>query len=104
VPFISRRIRWFEKFSQPRLAGLFAQRWFVRILGLVIIVFATGAALAPPFSGLDTLPALGVVVICLAIILEDVLVLVIGLVIGTGGILLIITIGAAIAHFLRNRF
>jgi len=104
VPFIGRRIRWFERFSQPRLAGLFAQRWFVRILGLVIIVFTIGALLAPPFSGLDTLPALGVVVICLAIILEDILVLVIGFVIGTGGILLIITIGAAIAHFLRDRF
>jgi hypothetical protein len=104
VPFISRRIRWFEKFSEPRLAGLFNQRWFIRILGLVIIAFTIGAFLAPPFSGLDTLPALGVVIICLAIILEDVLVLAVGGAVGAGGIALILTIGAAIAHFLRNLF
>jgi len=102
VPFISRRIRWFERFSKPRLAGLFDQRWFIRVLGLVIIVFTLGAAVAPPFSGLDTLPALGVVIICLSIILGDVLVLGVGALIGTGGVLLIITIGAAIAHFLRD--
>ncbi len=104
VPFISRRIRWFEKYSRPRMAGLFSRRWFIRVTGLVIIVFTIGAVIAPPFSGLDTLPALGVVVICLAIILEDVLVLVAGSVIGAGGIALILTIGAAIAHFLRDRF
>lgn len=104
IPFVIRRVRWFEKFSRPRFAGLFDQRWFIRVLGLVIIVFTTGALLAPPFSGLDTLPALGVVVICLAIILEDVIVLGVGVVIGTGGIVLIVTIGAAIAHFLSDRF
>ncbi len=104
VPFVIRRIRWFEKFSRPRFPGLFRRRWFLRLIGLVIIAFTAGAAIAPPFSGLDTLPALGVVAISLAIILEDVVVLGAGLVIGTGGILLIVTIGAAIAHFLRDRF
>src|SRR5712672_615512 len=39
VPFIIRRVRWFEKFTRPRLAGLFRQRWFMRVLGLVIITF-----------------------------------------------------------------
>jgi hypothetical protein len=102
VPFISRRIRWFERFSHPRLAGLFNQRWFTRLLGLVIVAFTIGAAVAPPFSGLDTLPALGVVVICLAIILEDAVVLAIGSAIGLGGIALIVTIGAALAHFVRG--
>ena len=104
VPFIIRRVRWFEKRSSPRLARLFQHRWFMRILGLVIIALTLGALLAPPFSGLDTLPALGVVTICLAIILEDVVVLLAGLVIGTGGIVLIVTIGAALAHFLRGLF
>jgi len=104
VPFISRRIRWFEKYSAPRLAGLFDQRWFIRIIGLVILVFTLGAILAPPFSGLDTLPALGIVIICLAIVLGDILMFVIGAVIGAGGIALILTVGAAIAHFLRNLF
>jgi hypothetical protein len=104
VPFIIRRVRTFERVSHPRLAGLFGQRWFIRVLGLVIILLTIGAALAPPFSGLDTLPALGVVVISLGIILEDAVVLAIGALIGTGGIVLIVTIGAALAHFIRDRF
>jgi hypothetical protein len=104
VPFIVRRVRWFEKFTRPRIAWLFRQRWFIRVLGLVIITFTAGAAVAPPFSGLDTLPALGVVTISLAIILEDAVVLAIGALIGTGGIVLIVTIGAAIARAIRSRF
>ena len=104
IPFVIRRVRWFERFSRPRAARLFQQRWFLRVLGLVIVAFTLGALLAPPFSGLDTLPALGVVVICLAIILEDIVVLLIGLVIGTGGIVLIITLGRAAVHLLRRLF
>ena len=104
VPFIVRRVRWFEKFTRPRIAWLFRQRWFIRVLGLVIIAFTAGAVVAPPFSGLDTLPALGVVTISLAIILEDAVVLAIGALIGTGGIVLIVTIGAAIARAIRSRF
>jgi hypothetical protein len=83
---------------------LFAQVWFRRILGLVVMALAVGAALAPPFSGLDTLPALGAVVVALAILLEDAIVLAIGIVIGTGGIVLIISIGAAVARFARSLF
>jgi hypothetical protein len=99
-----RRIRWFEKFSRPRGARLFRQRWFLRLLGLVLIGFAIAAALAPPFSGLDTLPGLGAVGVALSIILEDVVVLGIGLAIGAAGIALILTIGAALLHFVRGLF
>jgi hypothetical protein len=74
----------------------------MRLLGLVLVAFAVAAALAPPFSGLDTLPALGAVGVCLAIITADALILVAGLVIGTGGILLIVTVGAALAHFVTR--
>jgi len=104
VPFIVRRIRWFERFSRPRGAALFERRWFLRILGLVFIALALAAALAPPFTGLDTLPALGAVVVALAVILEDVVVLGIGLVIGTGGVVLILTVGAALLHVVRDLF
>ena len=104
VPFIVRRIRWFERFSRPRGAALFEQRWFLRILGLVFVALALAAALAPPFTGLDTLPALGAVVVALAVILEDVVVLGIGLVIGTGGVVLILTVGAALLQVVRDLF
>jgi hypothetical protein len=102
VPFVVRRVRWFERFSRPRWAGLFQQRWFLRLLGLVFMAFAIAAALAPPFTGLDTLPALGAVVVALAIIFGDIVVLGIGVVIGTGGIVLILTVGAALVHVVRS--
>jgi hypothetical protein len=102
IPFMARRIRWFERFSKPRLAHLFEQRWFIRILGLVVIALAVGAAFAPPFSGLDTLPAMGAVIVALSIILTDVLLLGIGLAIGTGGVILIITVGATIVRLIQN--
>jgi hypothetical protein len=104
LPFIIKRVRWFEKHSRRRGASLFGYRWFGRLLGLVIVALTIGAAVAPPFSGLDTLPALGAVVVALAIILEDAIVLGVGVLIGTGGIVLIVFIGAALAHLIRGLF
>ena len=104
VPFIARTVRWFERFSRPRLARLYDERWFVRVLGLVVIGLAVAAAFAPPFSGLDTLPALGAVIVALSIILSDALLLVIGLVVGTGGVILILTIGAAVVRLIKDLF
>jgi hypothetical protein len=94
VPFIVRRIQWFEGFSRPRGAWAF-RRGAMRVLGLAIIPCAVGTILSPPFSGLDTLPALGAVAIALGIILEDVLVVVIGVALGAVGWVLLATLGAA---------
>jgi hypothetical protein len=102
IPFMIRRIRRVERFSRPRGARLFEQGWVLRLLGLLLIALAVGAAIAPPFSGLDTLPSLGAVAVALAIIFEDVVVLAIGTVIGTGGIVLILTVGAAVVRVLRG--
>jgi hypothetical protein len=102
IPFIVRRIRQIERFSRPRAVWLFEQRWVDRLLGLVLMLFAIGAAIAPPFSGLDTLPALGAVGVALAIILEDVVVLALGVIVGTGGVVLIFTVGAALVRLLRS--
>lgn len=104
VPFMVRRIRWFERFSRPRGAALFGQRWFTSLLGLVLISFAAAAALSPPFSGLDTLPSLGAVGVALAIIVEDVVVLGIGVALGLGGIALSVFVGATLVHFIGNLF
>jgi hypothetical protein len=104
VPFISRRIRWFERFSRPRGVRLFRNRLSLSFVGLVIVAFAVAAALSPPFSGLDTLPSLGAVVVALAIILEDVVVLGIGAAIGLTGIALSITLGAAAVRLVGGLF
>jgi len=102
LPFLVRRIRWLERHARPRGTALFENRWFLRLLGLVVIALTVAAALAPPFSGLDTLPALGAVLIALSILLQDVVVLIVGVLVGTGGVALIITLGAALARFLRD--
>jgi hypothetical protein len=102
IPFIVRRIRQVERFSRPRGVRFFRQRWSSPILGLILIVFAVAAAFAPPFTGLDTLPALGAVLVALSIILEDLIVLAVGVVVGAGGVVLILTIGAALVHYLRK--
>ena len=102
IPFIIRRIRQVERFSRPRGVWVFRRRWAMRVVGLILIALAVAAALAPPFSGLDTLPALGAVLVALAIILEDVVVLGVGIAIGAGGILLIVTIGAALVRLIRG--
>jgi hypothetical protein len=104
VPFMIRRIRSFERLSRPRLPDLFDEVWFLRLLGLVFVGLAVAAGFAPPFSGLDTLPALGAVVIALSIILGDVVLLGIGLGIAAGGIVLIFTVGAALFHAIRRLF
>lgn len=102
IPFIVRRVRSVERFSRPRGTWLFEQSSMLRLLGLLLMALAIAAAAAPPFSGLDTLPALGAVCVALAIILEDVVVLAIGVVLGTGGVLLILTVGAALFRLVRS--
>ena len=58
----------------------------------------------PPFSGLDTFPALGAVVVCLGIILEDIVLVAVGALIGAGGVTLILTVGAAVVKGAKSLF
>ena len=102
IPFVLRWVTRVERFSRPRGGRLFHQRWMLPVFGLIFIALAVAAALAPPFSGLDTLPAMGAIAVALAIIFEDVVLLALGFVLGTVGVVLIVTIGAAIVHVLRN--
>jgi len=102
IPFVIRWVRRVERYSRPRWAALFHQRWMLPVFGLIFIALAVAAGLAPPFSGLDTLPAMGAIAVALAIIFEDVLLLAIGFVLGTTGVILIVTVGAALVHVLRS--
>jgi len=102
LPFVVRSIRRVERLSRPRGAGLLRLRTTHRVIGLMVIVFSASAALAPPFSGLDTLPALGAVLVALGFLLEDIVVVAFGVVSGIGGIALILTVGAAVFRLLRS--
>lgn len=104
LPFIARRIRWFERFSEPRGVRVFQSRTALRVVGLAVIALALATVLAPPFSGLDTIPAMGAVVIALAIILEDVVVLAIGAALGALGVALELTLGAAAVQLVQSLF
>ena len=89
-------IRWFERHARPRLTRLLNQRAAVMFIGVVLVVFVVGAFVAPPFSGLDTLPSLGVVVVCLGLVFSDALIVGAGTVIGVVGLAVEIALGAAL--------
>lgn len=101
IPSIVRRVRWFEKISRRRLAGLLSQKYFMQLVGLVVLLFTLSAFVAPPFSGLDTLPSLGVVIISLGLILEDVLIYLLGLVAGIIGVSLNLALVFGLLRFLN---
>jgi hypothetical protein len=88
-------IRWLERFSRPRLRFLFHHRLTDIGFGILVLVMTVAAFVAPPFSGLDTLPSLGVVLLSLGVLLDDALVVVVALLVGTGGIALEIVVGSA---------
>jgi hypothetical protein len=97
-------IRRLERFSRPRLRFLFETRVSNSVYGLLVLGGTAGAFLAPPFTGLDTLPALGVVLLSLGVLLEDVIVVAIGLVVGVAGVLLEIIVGSAVVHGVSSIF
>lgn len=77
---------------------------FQAITALIIIGLTTIAFFAPPFSGLDTLPAMGVVLIALSLILEDIILYVLGIIVGSGGILLVASLGTAVFQGIKHLF
>jgi hypothetical protein len=88
-----RRIRWLERFSHPRASWLFDHAATASVLGLLVFGLTLSAFLAPPFSGLDTLPSLGVVVIGLGVLMRDVVLAVVGAVIGAVGVATVLALG-----------
>jgi hypothetical protein len=91
-----RLIRFFERFSKPRLTWLLDPKLGRSVFGLVVIALTVAAFVAPPFSGLDTLPSLGVVVLSLGVLLEDFVVAFIGVAIGVAGVAVEVALGKAV--------
>jgi hypothetical protein len=99
-----RLIRALERFSRPRLHFLFRHRLSNLVFGVLVVVGCVAAFLAPPFTGLDTLPALGVVLLSLGVLLEDIAVVLAGLIVGVAGVALEIVLGSAAVHGIRSLF
>jgi hypothetical protein len=95
---LMRMIRRLERISRPRFRFLFDHRLSNLVFGLLVLGGTAGAFLAPPFTGLDTLPALGVVLLSLGVLLEDILVVLAAVVVGVAGVALEIFLGTAAYH------
>lgn len=101
IPKLVSLISWFEKRFKPHHKSTFEVSFVSRFIGLLLIGFTVTAFLAPPFSGLDTLPSLGVVIICLSIILDNLLLMLIGAIVGSLGLALILELGKIIVNLFR---
>jgi len=92
IAALMRLIRRLERISRPRLRFLFDHRLSNIVFGVLVIAGCLGAFLAPPFTGLD---ALGVVLLSLAVLLEDFAIVVVALVVGVAGVVLETVVGGA---------
>jgi len=97
-------IRRVERISKPRMRFLYERRLSNPVFGILIVVLSVAAFLAPPFTGLDTLPALGAVLLSLSVLLEDVALAIAGLAAGIAGIVLEIVLGTAAIKGLSSLF
>jgi hypothetical protein len=98
------RIRWIERHSRAHLGFLLSHRVSGIVFGVVTLGLIVTAFLAPPFTGLDTLPALGVVLIGLGVLLEDPLLGIAGLLVGAVGVFLVLFLGRAAIDAIRGLF
>lgn len=101
---LMRLIRRLERISRPRLRFLFDHRLSNIVFGVLVIGGSLGAFLAPPFTGLDTLPALGVVLLSLGVLLEDFAIVIAALVVGVAGVVLEIVLGSAALKGIEHLF
>lgn len=101
LPFLIRRIKWFEKYSRPRFSKFLANPLVNSMFGIIILGLALIAITAVPFSGLDTLPSLGIVFISLGLILEDIVGAIVGILIGLAGVAVIFGLSQIIVNLIH---
>jgi hypothetical protein len=101
---LMKTIRWLERFSRPRLRYLFGRRSSNLLFGVVVLALTVGAFVAPPFTGLDTLPSLGVVILSLGVLLEDAAFVIAALIVGGAGVFLEVILGRAAVHGIGQLF
>ena len=87
-----------ETISRPRFRQGLQTKNVLRAIGFVAFVFTLFAFLAPPFSGLDTLPSLGVVLLSLGLVFEDAVVGLVGVIVGAIGIGLVLLLGRVVVQ------
>jgi hypothetical protein len=104
VTMLLGRIRWLERFSRPRGRRLLAGRLSGIVFGLVVFALTLTAFLAPPFSGLDTLPSIGVVLLALGVLMKDIALVVAGAVVGALGVVAVVVLGSIAVNGVKHLF
>jgi hypothetical protein len=99
-----KQMRRVERFARPRLSGVLRQRLAGVVFGAIVLALSLTAFLAPPFSGLDTVPALGVVVLSLGVLFEDFVLAAVGAVVGALGVVIVIGLGSLVTRLVRDLF
>jgi hypothetical protein len=98
------RIRWIERHSHAHLGFLLDHRLAGIVYGAVTLVLVVTAFVAPPFTGLDTIPSIGVVLISLGVLLEDPVLGGIGFVVGAAGVLIVAFLGKQVVDLIEGWF
>jgi hypothetical protein len=99
-----KQMRRLERFSRPRLGRVLRQRVAGVAFGAIVLALSLTAFVAPPFSGLDTLPALGVVVLSLGVLFEDIVLAAAGALIGALGVVVVIGLGSLVTRWVSDLF
>jgi hypothetical protein len=74
------------------------------LYGVAVLAGTLAAFLAPPFTGLDTIPALGVLVLSVGVIMEDIAFVIGGALLIAAGAVLEVTIGDALYRAVKSLF
>ena len=104
-----------RRLQQGPAIGVPGLPWVVLASALVPLALSAGlsgalvggsvaAFLAPPFTGLDTLPSLGVVLLSLGVLLEDILVVIVAVLVALSGVVLEIVLGSAAVGGIKSLF
>jgi hypothetical protein len=104
TPFILKRVKWFESHSKPYSSDLLSYTIVKRLAGLLVFVFALAAFLAPPFTGLDTFPALGAVTVALSLLVNDLRLFVVGVLAGLLGIGIVVGLSEVFINLVPKLF
>ena len=99
---VNEKLVWIERHSKRRAPHFVSSKLAIQFNAFIIIIMSLLAIIAPPFTGLDTLPSLSIVFISLAIILDDFYLLIVGYITGLIGGGIIAFLGMGFIHLVSN--
>lgn len=104
IPVMTRWTRRLEGISRRRGTRLLQRGLTQRILGVALMATAITALASPPFSGLDTLPGLAAVAICMGVIVGDLALVGVGIILEVAAVAVLLTVGVAAFHWIGSIF